>query len=165
MRLEDGQLSEELRQGRGGFLGTRRAVAGLAVFSTAVLGGIALYQLGITRHLPDPPFPGFDSDKVNGSPEAYSHLAVPDGLLGMLSYSATACLAGMGGREREKSARWIPLAMGAKALLDAAMAAKLTRDEISKFHAFSFGSLLVAAATFTALPLALREAAHALRTA
>ncbi len=36
------------------------------------MGLISLYQLGIVKYLPDPPLPGFDSDKVDAAPEAYS---------------------------------------------------------------------------------------------
>jgi hypothetical protein len=53
--------------------------------------------------------------------------------------------------------------MGAKLLADSAMAAKLTVDEATKFRAFSLWSLLTAAATWVALPLALSETAAAVR--
>jgi hypothetical protein len=159
-----GLLREDLRHGRDVFLNHRRAIAGLSIFSTAVLGGVSLFQVGVFRHLPDPPLTCFDSDAVNGSLEAYSRCKTPDALLGMASYAATACLAGMGRKNRWKSARWIPLAMAAKTLLDAAMAAKLTLDEIRQDRVFSFWSLLVTGATFSALPLALPEALRALRT-
>jgi hypothetical protein len=32
---------------------------------------VTLFQTGLVRHLPDPPLPGFDSDKVNSSDLAY----------------------------------------------------------------------------------------------
>ena len=35
------------------------------------MGLIALYQMGIIRHLPEPPFPMLDADKVDASSEAY----------------------------------------------------------------------------------------------
>jgi uncharacterized membrane protein len=49
---------------------------------------IAVSQLGLLRHLPDPPSRIFDSDKITGSPLARP-FGIPDSLLGMASYSAT----------------------------------------------------------------------------
>lgn len=141
----------------------RRAIAGLSIFSSAVLGGIALFQMGIVKHLSDPPLGPFDADAVHSSPQAYAIFGIPDGLLGMASYAVTACLAVMGPKDRWKCARWLPVALGCKTLLDAAMAGKLTVDEAVKFRKFSAWSLIVAAATAAALPLAIPEAAKALR--
>lgn len=154
-------LSEDLRHGSGPFLKRRRAIAGLSIFSCTVLGGVALFQIGVFKHLPGPPIPGFDPEQVHGSPEAYRYFGIPDAFLGMASYAGTACLAGMGPNDR---ARWIPLAMASKALLDAAMAGRLVTQEAVKFRKFSLRSLLVAAATFTSLSLALPEAIRACRS-
>ena len=74
------QLGRELRGGSSRFLKRRRNIVGLAFFSSAVLGGIALYQMGILKKLPGPRWRGFDAEKVNGSAEAYSILAIPDAL-------------------------------------------------------------------------------------
>lgn len=149
-----------LRERSACFLKCRRTIIGLSAFSGAVLGGIALFQLGIIKHLPDPPWGPFDADAVHGSPEAYV-FGIPDALLGIASYAATAGLAAMGPKDRYRCARWIPLAMASKASLDAAMAGKLTADEALKFRKFSLWSLLVAAATAIALPLAIPEAVRA----
>ncbi len=70
MRPEE--LSRQLREGSGEFLARRRKVAGLALAAAGSMGLISLYQLGIIKHLPDPPLPGFDSDKVDAAAEAYS---------------------------------------------------------------------------------------------
>lgn len=117
--------------------------------------------MGIIKHLPDPPRGPFDADAVHGSPEAYAIFGIPDALLGIASYAVTACLAGMGPRDRWKRARWIPIAMASKTLLDAAMAGKLTAKEAVELRTFSLWSLLVAAATVAALPLAIPEAVRA----
>lgn len=154
-------LRDDLREGRGPFLKRRRAIAGLSIFSCTVLGGIALFQLGVIKHLPGPPLPGFEPEEVHGSREAYAHFGVPDAFLGMASYAVTACLAAMGPGDRWRRDRWIPVAMAAKTSLDAAMAGKLVTEEAVKFRKFSLRSLLIAAATFTALPLALPEALRA----
>ncbi|HEX7359076.1 MAG TPA: vitamin K epoxide reductase family protein [Bryobacteraceae bacterium] len=153
-------LREELRHGSGPFLKRRRAIAGLSIFSCTILGGVALFQIGVRKHLPGPPIPGFAPDEIHGSPEAYAYLGVPDAFLGMTSYALTACLSGMGPNDR---ARWIPLAMTSKTLLDSVVAGKLVAKEIFKFRKFSLRSLLIAAATFTALSLALPEGIRAWR--
>ena len=64
------RLSDELRHGTGDDLRRRRGVVGLALGSAAVMGLISLYQTGILRRLPEPPVPGLDAGKVNGSAEA-----------------------------------------------------------------------------------------------
>jgi uncharacterized membrane protein len=151
------ELGRQLREGSGAFLRRRRGILGLALFSSAVLAEVALYQTGILKKLPQPRWPGFDAEKVNGSAEAYSILEIPDGLLGMASYAATACLAGAGSVNRSRTKPLLPVAMGLKLLVDAVFAGKLTLDEYKKFQAFSLWSLLVAGATFAAVPLAIPE--------
>jgi hypothetical protein len=156
-------LAAAFRNGRGALLENRRIVIGLSIFSATVLGGIGLFQTGILKRLPDLPLPRFDSDAINSSSQAYSLLETPDALLGMASYAITACLAGAGGEDRAISAPWIPLAMGAKAAADAAFAGCLAVEQWTSFRKFSFWSLLVAGATFAALPFALAEVNRALR--
>ncbi len=152
------ELGRELRQGYGPFLKRRRGIIGLSLFSCGVLGAVALYQTGILKKLPEPRARFFNAAKVHGSEQAYSLLATPDALLGLASYAVTAALAGMGPENRSRTHPWMALAMGLKLLADSAIAGKLTLDECRKFRAFSLWSLLIAAATWTALPLALPEA-------
>jgi hypothetical protein len=157
------ELGRELREGSGVYLKRRRGILGLTLFTSAVLAGVALYQTGILKKLPEPRWSGFDAEKVNGSAEAYSLFAVPDGLLGFTSYAVTACLAGAGGENRWRTNPWLAVAMGSKLLADAAFAGKLTYDECKKLHAFSLWSLLAAGATFATLPLAAAEMKAALQ--
>lgn len=161
--LSPAELSSDLREGSSKFLNYRRAIVGLSFFSGAVMGGIALYQIGILKRIPEPHWPRLDAEKVNGSAEAYSHLATPDALLALVNYAVTACLAGMGAQTRAATHPWIPIGMAAKALLDAAAAGKLTVDEWTKYRAFCFWCLLTTTATFAVLPLAIPEARAALR--
>src|SRR4051794_4018939 len=100
------------------------------------------------KKLPQPHWRGFDTGKVNGSAQAYSILAIPDGLLDFASYAVTACLAGAGPEDRSQINPWLPITMGLKLLTDAAFAGKLTLDECRKIRAFSLWSLLAAEATF-----------------
>src|SRR5579885_2683976 len=92
------QVRDDLRHGTHVTIECRRGIVGLSLFSCAILGGIALYQVGLLKRLPDPPWPAFDADRINGSEEAYSHFETPDALLGFASYAVTACLAAKIGR-------------------------------------------------------------------
>ncbi len=65
------ELGRELRSGDGRVLRRRRRDIRLNLFSLGVLGGIALYQTGILKKLPEPGWGGFDAERVNGSAQAY----------------------------------------------------------------------------------------------
>jgi uncharacterized membrane protein len=157
------QLSEQLRHDTGNFLEHRRGIVGLALGAAGSMGLIALYQMGIVKHLPEPPLPGLDADKVDASGEAYEKLDTPDALLGLGSCAATAILAAMGEKDRATTRPWIPLALGAKVGLDAAQAAKLTVDQWTRHRAFCSWCLLAAGATFAAAALAVPETRAAAR--
>ncbi len=108
MTRDSRQLGRELREGTGDFLDGRRAGAVLAAVSMASLAVVALYQLGVLKRLPEPPIPGLDAEKVNGSTEAYQLLKTPDAVLGLGSYAATLGLVAMGGADRAQTQPWIP---------------------------------------------------------
>jgi len=156
-------LSRQLRTGSGKFLARRRGIVGLSLVSINAMGLIALYQMGIIEHLPEPPIAGLDADKVDASDQSYAYFATPDAVIGLGSYALTMGLAAMGGQDRETNQPWIPLALAAKVLFDAAQAGKLTVDQWTKHHAFCFWCLLAAGATFATVPLAIPEARAALR--
>lgn len=69
----------------------------LAATSSALLTllPVAAHQLGLLKHLPDPPGAIFASDTITESKTAHP-LGVPDSLLGLGSYSLTLCLAILG---------------------------------------------------------------------
>lgn len=159
---EPGRLGRELRESSDPLLRKRRAVIGLAFSGAAAMQVIALYQTGSLRHVPEPDLPGLDADEVDASDEAYQLLSVGDGFVGLVSYSLTALLAAMGPVDRARRAPWLPLALAAKTLADAAQAARLTRDQWTKHRAFCSWCLLAATATFVALPLTWPEAQRAL---
>jgi hypothetical protein len=161
--LSPGELSNDLREGSSGFLKNRRAIVGLSLFSAGIMGGIGLFQMGILKKIPEPRWPGFDAERVNGSAEAYSYLATPDALLGFVSYGLTACLAGTGAQARGQTHPWIPLSMMAKITVDAVIAGKLTIDQWTKYRAFCFWCLLTTAATFAVVPFAIPETEAVLR--
>lgn len=157
------ELGRELRDGTGNFLDHRRAGVVLAMVSMASLAIVALYQLGMLKRLPEPPIPGLDAEKVNGSTEAYHLLKTPDAVLGLGSYAATLGLVAMGGANRAQTQPWLPLALAAKAALDTFQAASLTRKSWVNYRAFSLYSLITATATFLTLPIVLPEAYAAWR--
>jgi uncharacterized membrane protein len=160
--MDAGALGRELRQGTGPFLKERRVIAGLSLASIGSLALISLYQVGIIPHLPEPPLPGFNADKVNGSAEAYAKLQTPDAVLGIGSYAATMALAMMGGPGRAREHPWIPLALAGKVALDTALSAQLLVNEVTKQKALCFWCLLVSAATLGAVPMVIPEAKAAL---
>jgi hypothetical protein len=83
------RVSDALRRRTNPHLRHRRRQTALMLGATAAMGVVALYQTGLVRHLPDPPLPGFDSDRVDASGEAYETLKTPDATLGIASYGAT----------------------------------------------------------------------------
>jgi uncharacterized membrane protein len=157
------KLSYELRHGSSRFLQQRRGVVVLSLTAMGCMGLITLYQIGILKHLPEPPLPGLDADKVDASTEAYEKFNMPDAVLGAGSYAVTLGLAAMGGEDRARTEPWLPLALAAKAGFDATQAAKLTYDQFAKHKAACSWCLIAAAATFATLPLVFGEAKAAFR--
>lgn len=157
------KLSETLRNGQSKHLRNRRAIVALSSVASASMGIIALYQMGIIKHLPEPPLPMMDADKVDASAEAYEKFRMPDAVLGVGSYAATMSLAAMGGDDRHRTMPWIPMALAAKVAFDAANAAKLSVDQWTKHRAFCFWCLLAAGATFACTPLVVAELRAAVR--
>lgn len=158
-------LSHELRTGDDQHLRRRRGVVALSLLAAGAMGVITLFQMGLTTHVPEPPLPKLDADKVDASAEAYGKLATPDAVLGLGSYAATMTLAAMGGADRARTQPWIPLALAAKVAFDVAQAGKLTVDQWTKHRAFCFWCLVAAGATFAMAPLVVPEAREALRAA
>ena len=151
------QLSNGVRLTDDRLMRQRRRVVSLALTAAGCMGLIALYQIGAIKHLPEPPLPLLDAEKVDASDEAYARLSVGDAFIGLTSYSVTALLAAMGGPRRHRSDRWLPWALGAKLAFDAAQAAKLTVDQWTKHRAFCSWCLVAAGATFAAVPAAWPE--------
>ena len=157
------RVSDDLRRRASDHLTRRRRQTALMLGATASMGLILLYQTGILRHLPDPPLPGLDSDKVDASGEAYQNLKTPDTTLSIASYGATLALIGMGAADRARDQPIIPLLAAAKLAADGAGAAWLTAEQITKHRAVCFYCLLASAASWAALPQALPEARDAWR--
>jgi len=157
------ELSQQLRLGAGKFLPQRRGIVGLEMVAVGAMSLITLYQMGIIKHLPEPPFRGLDADRVDASAEAYSRFSTPDGILGIGNYAMTMGLAAMGGQNRAQEQPWIPLALAAKVAFDVSQAIRLFVDQKTKYHAFCSWCLLAAGTTLVTVPLVIPETYAALR--
>lgn len=114
-------LRHELQNGRNENLKLRRGVIALSLLGIGAMTAVSLFQTGIVKHLPDPPLPDFDSDKVNSSDTAYA-LGVPDGTLSLASLAVNIPLASFGGADRTEKLPLVPLAAAAKASVEAVVA-------------------------------------------
>jgi uncharacterized membrane protein len=105
---------------------------GIAIaFCVVAMGSlvpVVLVQFKILKKLPDPPGRIFDSKAIVTSKSAY-WLGIPDGVLGLGSYSITLALLIASGPSR-------PLLRGAlraKLLLDGTVAARKARSQMKQF--------------------------------
>jgi hypothetical protein len=157
-------VSDALRRGAGNFLTQRRRVALLQTATAATLSVVGLYQFGVLRSVPEPPLPGLDANRVDASGEAYSLLHTPDSSLGIASAGMSLALAGMGNANRYREQPWIPLALLAKSLLDAAGGVFLTAEQLTKHKRVCSWCIATAALLVATVPAALPEAQAAYRT-
>lgn len=161
--LSPTELSRQLRLGQSPDLTRRRWIIGLS-FVTVVAGQIVtLYQTGIIPHLPDPPVPIFDSDKVDASDYGYKRLQMPDAPAMIVTGGITAVLASAGGQERATTLPWLPVALLGKTLLDLVTNVQLGREEWQENKKLCFYcQASTVAATATAV-LAIPEAVKAFK--
>lgn len=151
-------VSADLRLGGGAALRRRRRVSAMALGAAGSMGVVAAYQMGLVKHLPEPPIDLFDADKVDASGEAYEYFKTPDAALGLASYGATLVLAGMGSGRRAEERPWIPLALAAKVALDAVSALYLTVEQGSKHRLFCSWCLLATVLSAAMVPQVVPEA-------
>jgi len=156
------ELSRQLRRGASEDLRRRRQLVALQLLGIGAMAPIVLYQMGLIRHLPEPPLPRLDADTVDAAGEAYAILATPDAVLGIVNYGLTMALAAAGGEDRAARLPWLPLALAAKVGVDALNAGRLTLEQWTKHRAFCSWCLLGAAASFASVPLVIGEARRAL---
>lgn len=155
-------LSRVLRTSSDRFVAARRRTSALTLVAVGVLLPVAAYQMGVLRHLPDPPGRWFDSDRVDASGEAYLPGHVPDAMTGILSYAATLVLAGTGPADRWRERPWVPLLLAAKVIADAGSAGYLTAEQISQHRRLCSWCLAAAVAVGASVPQVLPEARAAL---
>ncbi|MGE0026333.1 MAG: vitamin K epoxide reductase family protein [Thermoleophilia bacterium] len=134
---------------------------GLSLVSVAALAVVEAYQVGIVRRVPEPPWRWLAADRVDASGEAYALLRTPDAGLGILSEAVSIVLVGMGGADRAGSRPWVPLAAAVKTLADAAGAAWLFAEQVTRHRRLCGWCTLAAAADVARVPLVLPEARRA----
>ena len=140
----------------------RAAVAMLAGVAALDLGVIALRQLGVVRHLPDPPVRGAESDRVVMSKAAFP-LGIPDAPVGMASMLVTLALVQRRDAECAERRAWIAIATAAKTAVDAGVALRYARVQLRRERAWCAWCFAGAALTVAIAGLALPEAIHAVR--
>lgn len=162
--MDPKQLSQELRQGKNPHMTRRRWIIGLSMLGGSMGQLVSLYQTGVIDHLPDPPVPIFDADRVDASNYAYSRFNSPDGPIMVVNYALTAWLASAGGVDRARRNPLLPIAMGIKLLFDSMTAAELAREEWSENKAFCEYCQVATLCSFASLVLAVPEVTAAVRT-
>ena len=156
-------VSDAVRRGASPELDRRRRIGALALGAISAFVPVAAYQAGVLRHLPDPPLRWLDSDAVDASGEAYNRYKTPDAALGIASYAVTLALAAMGPADRATSKPWLPLALAAKVAFDAAGAAYLTAEQLTKHKRVCTYCTTASALTLAMVPPVLPEARSAWR--
>ncbi len=106
----------------------------------------------------------FDSERVNASDYAYKPLQVPEAIVIIGTYAATAGLAAAGGQHRAEQSPLLPLAMTAKTAFDVATNLKLASEEWADNKALCMYCQTASLLSVPSLLLALPEASRALRT-
>ncbi|GAB2528552.1 vitamin K epoxide reductase family protein [Spirosoma aerophilum] len=157
------QLSHELRLEQTDDLNRRRWLVGLSLVGATLGQVVSLYQLGIIKHLPDPPIPYIDSEKVDASAYAYKRFDIPDALLMLVNYGVTAALAGAGGKNRAETNPALPVAMGVKMLADTALNIQLAREEWKDNKALCFYCQTATVVSIASVALAVPEVVKAVR--
>lgn len=157
------KLSRQLRLGESDDLSRRRSLVALS--NVGALAGVvvSLYQTGVISHLPDLPGKLWNADKVDASDYAYKRAQTPDALMMTVSYGVTAWLAGAGGKDRATTHPWIPVALAAKVLADAAFAVRLGQEEWAENKALCWYCQSATVASLASVPLALPEAVKGLK--
>lgn len=162
--LAPAELSRQLRLGKTDDLTRRRWIIGLSMVTVAAGQIVSLYQTGIISHLPDPPIPIFDSDKVDASDYGYKRLQMPDAPAMIITGGITTTLAAAGGQDRATELPWLPVALLGKTLIDLATNVQLGVEEWKENNKLCFYcQASTVAATATAV-LAVPEAIKAFKT-
>src|SRR5918997_1697733 len=120
-KLTPQQLRQQLQQEHSSDMKRRRSIITWSLVGMASMTAVTLLQTGIIKHLPDPPFGNFDSDRVNSSDTAY-RLGAPDGSISLASLAANIPIAAFGGVHRARRQPWVPLLACVKAGIEAVAA-------------------------------------------
>jgi uncharacterized membrane protein len=118
----------------------------LAIACSVAMGGllpIALYQLHLIDHLPDPPGRYFDSETIISSKAAHP-FGIPDSLLGLASYGTTLALLAAARKPGP-----VHKLLAAKLLVDSGMAGFNTVRQVVSFRRICSWCMVTAGATAT----------------
>ena len=151
-------LSDAWRTDRPGpALRRRRRIVGGTMVSTVCMAVASLYQTGVLGRIPELPLPRFDANRVEASAQAYQLLRMPDAPLAVVSFGMTAALAGAAGGGSGRGVQAVRVALGLKALVDAAYGAKLMADQVTKHGRLCSWCLTTTIGAGVALGPALQE--------
>lgn len=160
-KLTRQQLRHQLQQEDTSDLRRRRGVIGLSLVGMASMTAVTLLQTGIVKHLPDPPFGNFDSDRVNSSDTAY-RLGAPDGSISLASLAVNIPIAAFGGANRAQTKPWVSLVAALKAAGEALAASWYFYQMPAKEKAWCGYCIVGAIANIGIAALTLPEARRAL---
>lgn len=145
------------------FTTSRHWVVALSAFGAANMALGSARQLGLIRHLPDPPLRGFDSNRVIVSPEAFA-LGIPDAPVAMAGMLANLPLAIAGGARRYARRPWLPVVIAAKSVVEVSVAAWYLVQMRTRLHTWCAYCLFGASINVLLAALTLREANAALES-
>lgn len=117
------RLRRRIRTSHDPMMRRRRAIVGLSLLGIGAMTPVTLYQSGLLRHLPDPPWRGFHSDKVNGSATAFGY-GGPDAPLAIAAHAVNLMLATTGDPNRARHRPWLPVLAALLAGAQAAVAGR-----------------------------------------
>ena len=161
--LDPQTVRQDLQTGQSAGLRRRRAIVGLSLVGLCSMGLVSLYQVGLLRHLPDPPLRRFHADKVSASFRGYQY-GVSHGALSVTAHALNIVLAATGGRGRSGMIPWLPMIAAGKAAAEAGMAAKTVLHQMPAVErAWCSYHLVNAMAHVGSFLLTLPEAWEALR--
>jgi hypothetical protein len=158
-------LSGMWRNVGGPYLSFRRGIVLTSFGAGLCMMAVGLYQTGIIRRLWNPAWRRLDSSRVAAVGPAYHPLGlpIPDSLLGLVSYAATAALAGLGGPQRHRERPWLVLLMAGKVLGDAALGVVLFRVQWVWYRTFCMYCVAATGASLAAVALMAPETRAALK--
>ena len=156
------ELRSHLQDSTDADMRRRRAIVIASLFGMGNMAVVTLLQIGVVKHLPDPPLHSFDSDKVNSSETAYA-LGTPDGTLSLAGLAMNLPLAGLGGISRAERTPYVPIVAAVKSGIEAVAAGWYFYQMPSKEKKWCAYCIAGAIANLTVFALTLPEAARALK--
>jgi uncharacterized membrane protein len=160
-KLTPQQLRHQLQHEHTSDLKRRRSIIAWSLVGIGCMTAVTLLQTGIVKHLPDPPFGNFDSDRVNSSDTAY-RLGAPDGSISLASLAANIPIAAFGGANRVQTKPWVPLVAAVKAAGEALAASWYFYQMPAKEKAWCGYCIVAAIANIGIAALTIPEARKAL---